>query len=179
MAQQARNDIGQRVFELLWQEVFTEYTPVACITNTTVFSQAQITYVLVAQGRHGSSRIVSSLCVKKESVTWSAMSSPCWSLPHFLSSSPPQHEAPLGQHDLLQDDTVHRAPLPEPIQSTSSANEPLSHVNYESGGNLRNTSPTGYEPKELATILWKTSINFSMYRENLENKINKVQLLKK
>ena len=28
----------------------TEYTPVACITNTTVFSQAQITYVLVAQG---------------------------------------------------------------------------------------------------------------------------------
>ena len=30
--------------------------------------------------------------------------------------------------------------------------EPLSHVNYESGGNPRNTSPTGYEPKELATI---------------------------
>ena len=70
------------------------------------------------------------------------MSSPCWSLPRFLSSSPPQHAAPPGQHDLLQDDTVHRAPLPEPIQSTSSANEPLSHVNYESGGNPRNTSPT-------------------------------------
>ena len=29
--------------------VYTEYTPVACITNTAVFSQAQITYVLVAQ----------------------------------------------------------------------------------------------------------------------------------
>ena len=62
--------------------------------------------------------------------------------PHFLSSSLPQHEAPLGQHDLLQDDTVNRALLPKPVRSTSSANEPLSHVNYESGGNPRNTSPT-------------------------------------
>ena len=53
----------------------------------------------------------------------------------------PQHEAPLGQHDLLQDDTVHRAPLRNPIRS-SSANEPLPHVNYESGGNPRNTSHT-------------------------------------
>ena len=42
--------------------MYTEYTPVACITNTTVFSQAQITYVLVAQGREGLSRIVSSFC---------------------------------------------------------------------------------------------------------------------
>ena len=80
------------------------------------------------------------------------MSSPCWSLPHLLTSSPPQHEAPPGQHDLPQDDTVHRAPLPEPFQSTSSANGPLSHENYECGGNPRNTSPTGCEPKELATI---------------------------
>ena len=54
------------------------------------------------------------------------MSSPCWSLPHLLTSSLPQHEAPPGQHDLPQDDTVHHAPLPELIQSTSSANEPLS-----------------------------------------------------
>ena len=41
----------------------------------------------------------------KESVIRSAMSSHCWSLPHFLSSSP-QHETPPGQHDLLRDDTV-------------------------------------------------------------------------
>ena len=80
------------------------------------------------------------------------MSSPCWSLPHLLTSSPPQHEAQPGQHDLLQDDTVHRAPPPEPTQSTSSAKEPLLHVNYESGRNPRNTSPTSYEPEELATI---------------------------
>ena len=65
-----------------------------------------------------------------------------WSVPHLLSSSPPQHEAPLGQHDLPQNDTVHRAPLPKTVRSTSSALEPPSHVNYESGGNPRNTSPT-------------------------------------
>ena len=34
---------------LRW-EVYTEYTPIACIMNNTVFSQEQITYVLVAQG---------------------------------------------------------------------------------------------------------------------------------
>ena len=62
----------------------------------------------------------------------------------------------------------------------------------ESGGNPRNTSPTGYEPKELASkdlatkslrqfleVLWKTSVYCTMYRENLENKINKLQLSKK
>ena len=80
------------------------------------------------------------------------MSSPCSSLPHLLTSSPPQHETPPGQHDLLQEDTAHRALLPEPIQSTSSANEPLSHVNCESGRTPRNTSPTVYEPNDLATI---------------------------
>ena len=29
------------------------------------------------------------------------------------SSSPPQHDAPPGQHDVVQDDTVHRALLPK------------------------------------------------------------------
>ena len=80
------------------------------------------------------------------------MSSPRWSLRHLLTSSPPQHEAPPGQHDLLQDGTVHRAPLPELLQTTSSANELLSQIHYESGGNPRNTSPTGFESKEAATI---------------------------
>ena len=89
--------------------------------------------VLVAQARIAAS----SLCARKESVIWSAMSSPCWSLPHLLSSRPPQHEAQPGQHDLLQDNPVHQAPLPKTIRSTSSAKEPLSHV--------RNTSSTSEE----------------------------------
>ena len=116
--------------------VYTEYTPVVCITNKTVFSQMKC--VLVAQDVMS---CIIFVCFKV-SVIWSAMTSPCWSLPHYLSSSPPQHETPPGQHDLLQDDTVHRAPLPEPKQSTSSAKEPLSHANYESGGNLRTNTPT-------------------------------------
>ena len=92
----------------------------------------------------------------KDSVIGSAMSSPCWSLPHLLSSSLPQHEAPPGQNDLLQDDTVHqeplsKEPLPKTIWSEGNAKEPLSHINYESGGNLRQNTPTGYQPKELTT----------------------------
>ena len=124
------------------RKIFTERTPAACITNTRVFSHAQITFVLVAQAQ-------STNC----SVIFVRMKRVCHLVSHLphLTSSPPQHEAPPGQHDLLQDDTVHRAHLPEPIQSTSSANEPLSHVNYESGGNPRNTSLTGCEAKELAT----------------------------
>ena len=88
------------------------------------------------------------LCVHEYSLS---SGQPCHLLAGLcLTFSLPVHHN--TKHDLLQDDTVYRAPLPEPIRSTSSANEPLSHVNYESGGNPRNTSPTGYEPKELVTI---------------------------
>ena len=75
------------------------------------------------------------------------MSSLCWSLPH-LFSLPVYHNTKhhLGQHDLLQEDTVHPEPLPqEPLPKTSgnairsecNAKESLSHLNYESAGNLR------------------------------------------
>ena len=86
--------------------------------------------MLVAQGREGLSHVVSSLCAEKNPFILSAIT---FSLPVHHNT---KHH--LDQHDLLQDDTVHRAA----IQSTSSANEPLSHVNLESGGNPRNTSPT-------------------------------------
>ena len=101
------------------------------LTSTTVFSQAQITYVLVAQELNGSGLQRHHCAHENRSVIWSVMSSLCWSLPHLLTSSPPQHEA----RDLLQDDTVHRTPLQEPLHSTSSADEPLSHAIYESGRN--------------------------------------------
>ena len=64
----------------------------------------------------------------------------------------------------------------------------LSHINCESGGNLRPNTPTGFEPnklttKELSTIpmmsLEEDIYQFSMYRKDLENKINQLQLLKK
>ena len=128
------------------------------------------------------------------------MSSPCWSLPHLLSSSIPQHAAPAGQRDLLQEDTEHQEPLsqePLPktsanaIRSESNAKESLSHLSFESAGNLRPNTPTSYEPKRAYDrrdcynsdnfwkFSWKTFINYMMYRENLENKINKLQLLKR
>ena len=83
----------------------------------------------------------------EESVIRSAMSSPCWSPPHLLSSNLPQHEAPPGQHHLLQEDTVHpeplsQEPLPKTTWSESNVKEPLSHINYECGGNLRPNTPT-------------------------------------
>ena len=88
------------------------------------------------------------------------MSSPCWSLPDLRSSSLPQHAALPGQRDLVQEDSVHQEPLPqEPppktsanaIRSDSNAEESLSHLAYESAGNLRPNTPTGYEPNELTT----------------------------
>ena len=123
------------------------------------------------------------------------MSSPCWSLPHLFSSSPPQHATLPGQRDFLQEDTVHPEPLPQEsspktsanaIRSESNAKESLSHLNYESAGNLRPNTPTGYEPNErllqfrqFLEVLLKILINCTMHRENLENKINKLQILKK
>ena len=46
-------------------KLYTEYTPAACITITTVFSQAQITYVLVAQGSSTNCSVI-FLCVHKK-----------------------------------------------------------------------------------------------------------------
>ena len=103
------------------------------------------------------------------------MSHPCWSFPHLLTSSPLQHAALSEPRDLLQDNTVHRQPLPqEPLQplpeqlpheplptnairSENNAKESLSDREYESAGNLRINTPTGYESKvftteEIATI---------------------------
>ena len=95
----------------------------------------------------------------KESIFRSAMSHPCWSFPH-LSSSPPQHSAQPALRDLLQDNTVHRQPLPqEPLQplleqlpneplsanailSENNAKESLSDPEYERSGNLRINTPT-------------------------------------
>ena len=77
------------------------------------------------------------------------MSSPCWSLPHLLTSSLPRHEAPPGQHDLPKT-TLYTVLLFQNLFSRQAALMNRSHS--ESGGNPRNTSPAGCEPKELATI---------------------------
>ena len=44
----------RNVVPTIRREVYTEYTPVPCIMDNTVFSQALITYVVVAQELNGS-----------------------------------------------------------------------------------------------------------------------------
>ena len=132
--------------------LYTEYTPHSVHeVQCSLFTSTNMQCALVAE-------VLSCIIFvrQKESVIRSAMSSSCWSRPHLLTPSLPQHEAPPGQHDLLQDDTVHQeslsqAPLPKTTWSESSAKEPLSHINCESGVNPRTNTPTGYEPKEFTT----------------------------
>ena len=97
------------------------------------------------------------------------MSPPCWSLSHLVSSSPPQHEAPPGQHDLLQDDTVHRAHLQKPFRSTRSARTSITRMAETRATPLpQGMSPRSLRPKSLRQyleVLWKASINYTMYRE--------------
>ena len=119
----------------------------------TAFSQARTDTecVIVAQELEtAQSHCIITVRVE-ESVIRSAMSHPCWSLPHLLTSHVPRHAALPGPRDLLQEDTVHPEQLPqEPlpkssanaIGSESSAEESLLQPNYESAGNLRNNTPT-------------------------------------
>ena len=75
-------------------------------------------------------------------------------------------------------------------QSESNDKESLSDPNCDSGRNLRPNTPTGMSPsllrperlrqfRQFLEVLLKIFINEMMCRENLENKINKLQLLKK
>ena len=76
------------------------------------------------------------------------MSSPCWSLPLPVHHNTTHHP----RSTTVSKTTLYTEHLfQKTVRSTSSAKDSLSHVNYESGGNPRNTSPTGFEPKELAT----------------------------
>ena len=129
-------------------------------------------------GREGLSRIVSFFACLKESVFWSTMSSHYGTLPHFLSSNQAQHEATLGPHDLLQDDIVHQAPLPEPIQSTSSATEPLSHVNCESD-DPRNTFTTHTEAHIVTVINSRTRSLAPMMMGNLSDEESMLPALRR
>ena len=121
------------------------------------------------------------------------MSSPCWSLPHLLSSSP-QHEAPPGQHEttlytenLFQKLHFWKATLKNRSRTsitsvTETCEQTLPQVMSSKSLRPKSLRPKSLRPKSLRQfleVLWKTLINYTMCRENLENKINKLQLLKK
>ena len=68
------------------------------------------------------------------------------------STTKQEHAAKSGQHDHLQEHPVpheHLQALPVDKQRHQ---ESLWRENLQSGGNPRTTTPTGYEPKELATV---------------------------
>ena len=122
----------------------------------------------------------------QESIFRSAMSHPCWSFPHLLTSSPPQHAAISGPRDLLQDNTVHRQSLPpEPLQplpeqlpheplpandirSENNAKESRSDSEYESAGNLRMNTPTGHKPKVFTILEQKITARFYYFCQELK-----------
>ena len=77
------------------------------------------------------------------STTWTARSSPrrhC--TPYPLPQEPLQPLAEQLPHEPLQ---------ANPIRSENNAEESLSDPEYESAGNMRINTPTGYEPKEFTT----------------------------
>ena len=99
------------------RRVYTEYTPVECIMNNTIFSQTRTWNARLWLKLNGSG-LRRHHCAHEKSLS---SGQPCHlfgGLPHLLTSIPPQHETQPGEHDFLQDDTVHRAPLPELVQST-------------------------------------------------------------
>ena len=67
------------------------------------------------------------------------------------STTTPEHALQSGQHDPLQEHPVHHQPLQACLVEKHRYQNPLWRENQQSGGNLRNTFSTGYEPKELAT----------------------------
>ena len=134
------------------------------------------------------------------------------SSPHLLTHSLPQHEAPPGQHDLLQEHSTHPAQVLHhdllresqahrahlqtftrseriatgPLWQKSRVSEPCEQPTPQvmSPNLLRPTSlsPTSLRPRSSwrrREVLWKTSDNYTMYRENWENEINKLQLWKR
>ena len=68
------------------------------------------------------------------------------------STTTPEHAVQSGQHDLLQEHSVHhQAHLHALPVEKQRHQEPLWRENQQSAGNLRKTFSTGNEPKELAT----------------------------
>ena len=100
------------------------------------------------------------------------------------STTTPEHAALSGQHDHLQKHPGHHELLQAPPDDKQRHQESLWRENLQSGGNPRTTTPTGYEPKELATVsriedYSGDPYNFLMYRKTLEKKCTELRSTKK
>ena len=63
-----------------------------------------------------------------------------------------EHAAQSVQQEQLREHSVHHQPLQDLPVDNLRHQESLWRENLQSGGNPRTTTPTGYEPKELATV---------------------------
>ena len=116
----------------------------------------------------------------KGSVIGSAMSSPCWSLSHLL----------LFQSTTTRSTTWTARPSPRrhctPSTSSRSFSCRQAALMDRSRTSITRMAETRATPlpqvmspksfRQFLEVLWKTSVNYTMYRENVENKL---QLLKK
>ena len=93
------------------------------------------------------------------------MSHPCWSLRHppfttskssssftLPSTTTQEHEAQPVQQEPLREHPVHHAHLQAPSVDKLRHQESLWREDLQSDGNPRTTTPTCFEPKELATV---------------------------
>ena len=145
-----------RISHMHHQDVHRIHT--ACMTYNTVCSQSRTwNAFLWLKDWHGPGSYCAIFVRINEPFIRSAMSSP-----HLYSSSPSQHEAPPGQHDLLRDDTACSTPR---NFSMASENNPVGKQRpvgkkrskttlsqkYESGGNLRPNTPA----QESIKVQWR------------------------
>ena len=163
--------------------MYTEYTPVACIMNNTVFSQARTCNACSWLKSLTAQELQRHHCAHENS---QSSGPPC----HFLAglfhifSLPVHHNT---KHHLdsttFSKTTLYTGHL---FQNQYSRQAELMNRSRTSTTRVAETSatylPQVMSPKSLRQfleVLWKTSINYTMYKENFDNKIIKLQLLKK
>ena len=132
--------------------MYAEYTPTACVTYNTVCSQARqdTECVLVAQELYGAVALY-HLCAPKR-----IRHQVSHVIPLLVSST-----SPLFQSTTARSSTWTARPSPRRHLNTSAnairlernAKESLSHLNYESAGNLRPNTPTDQGVQHVCKFL--------------------------
>ena len=166
-------------------------TPFSMTWRSTVRSQARNAHTTrLAQELH------CHLCApEKNLVIWCSMSHPLLRshLPFttsassssftFPSTTKQEHAAQSGHHDHLQEHPVrheHLQALPVDKQRHQVS---LWRENLQSGGNPRTTTPTGYEPKELATqgskIFLEIHISYMMHMKEFGEQDHRAPITEK
>ena len=191
----------QNAVPTIRQRVYTEYTPTACMTHIqSVHKHARMGMGMRTCGSRLSSCIIFAapkrihlqvnhltpmLVVPAPSHFQSTARSTSWT----ARPSPRPQCTPTTTSARTSSSSCRTNSSVSPYQQTQSGRKTTlknhSQTLNMSAGNLRNNTPTGYEPDrrdcdDSDDVSGRgISINKTMYRVNLENKINKLQLWKK